>query len=417
LITHTITYTNTTGKTLRQLPLVVPPLQYSTFLFESVDIEGHNVYPQVDVPTLTWTFALPRPLAAGETIHLKLQYQLVLKPLRRRSADTARPMVFGYAAQQTNLVDWYPFVPAYDRERGWIVRRAWPFGEFLVYPQMSVYVDFTYPAHWKVATNMQLEPCPERHAGRLCGTHVGRGLVLSLSPYYQVHSHTIALPRRSTPVHIEVYAFGGMDEAALRVLTHAQQALTDFSRWFGPYHRDRLQVVVAAFPFSMEYDGLVFVRKTYWDAPSAGLDALTVHEIAHQWWFAQVGNDQALHPWMDESLATFSEWLYLRHRAPDRLAWWDTGRWNGQKPRGYIDGAIYDYSSMLTYREAVYHRGAMFWRAAYEALGEAELVKLLSRYVQEHQGQIAWPHDLLDPLARQWPQAPWDAYFRHPPQP
>jgi len=35
-----------------------------------------------------------------------------------------------------------------------------------------------------------------------------------------------------------------------------------------------------------------------------------VHETAHQWWFASVGNNQALEPWLDEALATYSERLF-----------------------------------------------------------------------------------------------------------
>ncbi len=416
-VTQTIQYTNNTGQTLTSLPLVVPPLAYSTLILEELTVQGQAAVPEVDIPTLTWHIPLPQPVAPGEAITLALQYQLVLKPLRTRAEETARPMVFGYTASQTNLVDWYPFVPVYDAERGWVVRAMWPFGEYLTYPWMAVQLELTYPPSWLLAANVEPTPCPEAAAGRLCGTHVGRGVAISLSPYYRVVQGSVRLAPHAASVQVRVYAFGGMDTAAARVLTYSQQALSDFSRWFGPYHRPWLHVVVADFPFSMEYDGLVFVRKGYWDAMTAGLDALTVHEIAHQWWFAQVANDQARHPWMDESLATFSEWLFLRHRLPERLEWWETGRWNGLAARGYIDGAIYDYGSMLTYREAVYHHGALFWREAYHALGEEALFRVLRDYARAHQQGVAWPRDLLQPLQQAWPDAPWAAYFRTPPAP
>jgi len=416
-VTQTIHYTNNTGQTLTSLPLVVPPLAYSTLILERLTVQGQDIMPEVDIPTLTWHITLPQPMPPGKTITLTLQYHLVLKPLRRRSNETARPMVFGYTASQTNLVDWYPFVPVYDAEHGWIVRAMWPFGEYLTYPWMAVQIELTYPPSWVVAANIEPTACPETAAGHLCGTHIGRGAVLSLSPYYQVVQGTVRLAPRAAPVRVMVYAFGGMDIAAARVLTYSQQALSDFSRWFGPYHRPWLHVVVGDFPFSMEYDGLVFVRKGYWDAMTAGLDALTVHEIAHQWWFAQVANDQALHPWMDESLATFSEWLFLRYRIPERLDWWETGRWNGLTARGYIDGAIYDYRSMVAYREAVYHHGSQFWREAYHALGEERLFRLLQDYVRTHQRGLAWPPDLIRPLQQAWPDAPWTTYFCTPPAP
>ena len=34
---------------------------------------------------------------------------------------------------------------------------------------------------------------------------------------------------------------------------------------------------------------------------------VTVHELAHQWFYAMVGNSQARDPWLDEAFATFAE--------------------------------------------------------------------------------------------------------------
>jgi aminopeptidase N len=51
----------------------------------------------------------------------------------------------------------------------------------------------------------------------------------------------------------------------------------------------------------MEYPELVFARPA---------DVAVVHEIAHQWWYGLVGDDQSREPWLDESFATYShEWL------------------------------------------------------------------------------------------------------------
>jgi hypothetical protein len=35
-------------------------------------------------------------------------------------------------------------------------------------------------------------------------------------------------------------------------------------------------------------------------------DLPAVHETAHQWWYALVGNDEYRHPWMDEALAQYT---------------------------------------------------------------------------------------------------------------
>ena len=45
-----------------------------------------------------------------------------------------------------------------------------------------------------------------------------------------------------------------------------------------------------------------------------------MHETAHQWWFEQVANDQAQQPWLDESLATYSERIYYENIHPDLVS-------------------------------------------------------------------------------------------------
>ena len=50
----------------------------------------------------------------------------------------------------------------------------------------------------------------------------------------------------------------------------------------------------------MEYPQIVFSNP----------DRYTVaHELAHQWWWGIVGNDEFAEPWLDESLATWSQYL------------------------------------------------------------------------------------------------------------
>jgi hypothetical protein len=82
----------------------------------------------------------------------------------------------------------------------------------------------------------------------------------------------------------------------------ARRAVKSFSRRYGPYGSTELDVVVVPFRYGgMEYPQLVFARPA---------DVAVVHEIAHQWWYGLVGDDQSREPWLDESFATYShEWL------------------------------------------------------------------------------------------------------------
>ena len=66
----------------------------------------------------------------------------------------------------------------------------------------------------------------------------------------------------------------------------------------------------------IEYPTMIFLG-----TGTAG--ALTTHEVAHQWFYSLVGNDQARDPVLDEGLATYAMGLPLprcRRVPPARCA-------------------------------------------------------------------------------------------------
>ena len=89
---------------------------------------------------------------------------------------------------------------------------------------------------------------------------------------------------------------------AERVLGDARASMRTFSAGFGAYPYPEVDVVASAFTTfgGMEYPQIVFSNP----------DRYTVaHELAHQWWWGIVGNDEFAEPWLDESLATWSMYL------------------------------------------------------------------------------------------------------------
>ena len=63
-----------------------------------------------------------------------------------------------------------------------------------------------------------------------------------------------------------------------------------------------MDVVLAGFAAfgGMEYPTVIFTNPV----------RLTVsHELAHQWWYGIVGDDEYAEPWLDESFATWSQYL------------------------------------------------------------------------------------------------------------
>jgi Peptidase family M1 domain len=101
---------------------------------------------------------------------------------------------------------------------------------------------------------------------------------------------------------VRVRVFAGRGVRGLRgSLRVARRAVRIFSRRYGPYGSAELDVVLVGGGFrvgiGMEYPELVF------SIPAS--DVIT-HEVAHQWWYGLVGNNQFREPWLDESFAQYS---------------------------------------------------------------------------------------------------------------
>lgn len=115
---------------------------------------------------------------------------------------------------------------------------------------------------------------------------------------------------------VNSYYLDGKNTEEYRVITKA--AATDsieiFNAKVGQYPYKELDIVPCLFGFGyggMEYPGFVMVNASgFFDAPF--YDALSheekiAHEIAHQWFYGIVGNNEYREAWIDEGLATVLE--------------------------------------------------------------------------------------------------------------
>jgi aminopeptidase N len=208
-------------------------------------------------------------------------------------------------------------------------------------------------------------------------------------------------------VQVESYYFPEHEAAGRAALQTASAALAQFARLFGPYPYATLRIVEGDFLDGMEYCGLFFVGRDYYavydGTPQNYLTAIAAHETAHQWWACRVGNEPATEPWLDEALATFSEFLYYEEHHPDSVArWWDFRVYRLQ-PRGWVDSSVYDFSNVNTYINSVYLRGVLFLRDLRALMGAAALEAALREYATTYDGRIATAGDLWALLERHSP--------------
>jgi hypothetical protein len=331
-----------------------------------------------DLKGANLTIPLPHPLDPGNSVTLKLGYQLNLPQ---------RPGVFGYDTRQTNLGDWYPFLPYYQPGVGWLAHKPTGIGENLAYDMASYEVEIRLAdpnPNLLISASALAEG--NSQAGYRYKVSNARNFSWSASDKMQVVSADINQVKLQVSVFPEDKAAG---ETALKTMGDALQIYSDL---FGAYPHPSLTLVEATFFDGMEYDGLIFLDQQYFThytgGPQVYLVALTAHETAHQWWYGLVGSDQAMEPWLDETLSTYSELLYYQKYYPTDVDWWWNYRVNRFKPKGWVNTTIYEYGAFRPYVDAVYLRGALFLQVLRQQMGDQEFMAFLKDYAAHY--RLGW---------------------------
>jgi hypothetical protein len=167
------------------------------------------------------------------------------------------------------------------------------------------------------------------------------------------------------------------------VTAQIRRAMTSLSKLFGPFPFPNLSIAQLPIPGGgIEYPSsiLLFGSSTVVD----------VHETAHQWFYAMVGDSQAQHAWLDEAFATYAEQL-VNHDVPP-------SSWLLQ--RGNVDRPTADYGrDVRGYFGITYGKGSAALQAARAAAGPAKFDAALRCYINANAWRIAVPDDLARALA------------------
>ena len=396
-VNETILYPNWSGETLTSLVLAVEPNLWSGgFSLKSIAIDEQpvNDYTLQNLDQRL-EVQLPQPLPPSGTITIEITYGLILPAMQAyiNASNDIRPQIYGYSEKQLNFVDWYPFVVPYRPGQGWILHNPWFYGEHLMYDlaDFDVKVTFTDGANPKVAASgAEIEPAategtPEGSVSRHFILQAGRTFALSMSDHFKIAQQTIG------DVTVYSYYFGLYDAPGQAMLRTTVEAMQTFGERFGPYRHKTLSAVQGDFNDGMEFSGLYFISRDYFNlydnTPKNYLVTIAAHETAHQWWFDAVANDQALEPWLDEALSTYSERVYYETVYPELVDWWWGYRYFEFLEAGYVDTMIYDGGGQRPYWDKVYLTGARFLEDLRKQVGDEIFFTFLKNYYNQSVGK------------------------------
>ena len=331
----------------------------------------------VPVPTeapdpTTLVVPLQVPLAAGNEIEATVPWTLTLP-----GASNDRVARHGEAVR---LGSFFPIL-AWEPGVGWATEPATSaFAEASTAPV----ADFSYSV--SVPDGLTVLASGVRDGARWRAVAV-RDVAVSIGRFRTAEAMT-STPR---PVAVTVGVHEGVPGEPQAYLERVVRAFEDFSRRFGPLPYPTYSVALTpGLSGGIEYPGHVM------QGP-ATMGRTLSHEVAHMWFYALVGNNQAVDPWLDEGLATWAEARFegtleevVRRSIPA------AGRDRVGEPMTYWE------EHQDAYYRGVYIQGAQ----ALAALGDPDGVDCALRHFAATSAfAIARPDDLLQALRLVFPAA------------
>jgi hypothetical protein len=256
---------------------------------------------------------------------------------------------FGHGRREALLSNAIPALAHLEGGR-WRLDRYFPVGEAWTYPAADWTVRLDPPKGVAVAAPGVVQPDGSRRLQR------GRDFSFAAGPFR-------ALRERIDGVDVTVWGVRAWGRQLERVMRITRRRLPRLSARFGPYGWPDLQIIVTA-DAAMEHTGLIMT-------PPA--DFVVTHELAHEWWYALISNDQAEAPWLDEGFASYAEEAAGAQRRP-----WC--RRPGRRTRLVTRGTAYFRARDFAGYGEVYAEGACLLDVLRKRIGAARFDAALRNY-------------------------------------
>jgi aminopeptidase N len=250
---------------------------------------------------------------------------------------------------------------------------------------------------------------------------------LAAAPYEVVEDHAGSIP-------VDYWIYPQHVANARRTYGKTPEMMAYFSSLFGcDYPWDKYDQVEVPFGGGAEStsatamgEPVIIDERAELDFPSLGIVS---HELAHQWWGDLVTLRTWSEAWINESFATYSDYLYLEHAlGPDEGAINLLNKRNAylrEARERYIRPIVFDrYESPAdVFDSHSYPKGALVLHMLRFLLGDDGFFRTLSFFLRENAFQVADTHDFsksvktvtgqnLDWFFEQWLLKPGHPVFK-----
>jgi hypothetical protein len=243
-------------------------------------VDGHRRQLRLPDPT---TLVVPAALAAGHTVTAQLRFRLTLP---QRAKDR-----ISQDGDSIRLGSFFPVLP-------WVPGRGWATeppahvpSETSTTPVADFDVHIAAPPGLGVLAS-GAEVAPGHWVARAV-----RDFAVAAGDFRTVRRR-IAAPG---PVDLTVAVARGVAVDPQQAADLAQRSLQHLAALYGRYP---WRTFTLAYGPDLEAEGIEYPTLVF-EGPGQ-LQLITPHEIAHQWFYSLVGDDQAADPWLDEGLASWA---------------------------------------------------------------------------------------------------------------
>ena len=331
-------------------------------------------------------------LAPDDIADIYLEYTVTLPNINHR---------FGYGESTVNIANFYPIPCMY--EDGKFVIDSYHYNGDPFYSSVSNYsVTISAPSTLKLASTGNIISQEQSDSNTIYNIEAKavRDFAFIFSDKYSVLTDNIN--------NIQVNYYYYKNQYPSECLQASIDAVATFNRLFGAYPYTVLNVVEADFVHGgMEYPNLVFIS----DSVENQSDFINViiHEIAHQWWYGVVGNNEYQYGWLDEGLTEYSTLLFYEENPKYNV---DTKELIKTTTNSYVTFVeVYDkvfgnvdssmnrrldeYNNESEYVYIAYVKGMLIFDNLRELLGKEKFLKCLQTYYEDNKFSIATPDNMI----------------------
>ncbi|ABW20324.1 M1 family metallopeptidase [Alkaliphilus oremlandii] len=332
------------------------------------------------------------PIKPGERIALTIDFEVKLPNAVGR---------MGYGENTVNIANWYPILSVFDKN-GWNLEPYYAIGDPFYSKTAEYSVNFTIPEEYKLATTGNIIKVSDGNKSKTYKINANnvRDFAIVLSENFTVSKGLVE------DIEVLSYTIGGQKKE--EALKYGMDSLAIFNQLFGKYPYEQLSIVASDFFIGgMEYPNIVLISQELYEVKeNFPLEYVIAHEVAHQWWYGIVGNNEITEPWLDEALTEYATLLYFEEKYGDTVKdevydkmikkqYEALGKARKGK-EDHILRSLKEFEDALEYSSIVYSKGAMFLEELRQQMGDESFIKAMREYYEAFQFKNATTEDFYN---------------------